>query len=187
MTLGAEPGETRYVSVGGADVAYQVVGQGPFDVLYCYGLGSHVDFFWDMPWAVEAFRPLISIGRLIIFDRRGTGASGPIAPNAIPTWEELTEDMLAVLDAVGSARTAVMATLETGPIAILFAAMHPERVNRLVLLNTTARYLHADDYPIGVTHDTAEAVVELLGKTWGTEELSRLANPSWADDSEVLR
>jgi class 3 adenylate cyclase len=187
MTLGAEPGETRYVSVGGADVAYQVVGQGPFDVLYCYGLGSHVDFFWDMPWAVEAFRPLVAISRLMIFDRRGTGASGSIPPNAIPTWEELTEDMLAVLDAVGSASTAVMATLETGPIAILFAAMHPERVSHLVLLNTTARYQEADGYPIGFLPEAADAVVELLGKTWGTEELTRVANPSWEDDSEVHR
>jgi class 3 adenylate cyclase len=163
------------------------VGQGPFDVLWCYGLGSHVDFFWDMPWAVEAFRPLASISRLIIFDRRGTGASASLPPNAIPTWEELTEDMLAVLDAVGSAKTALMATLETGPIAILFAAMHPERLSHLVLLNTTARYAETDGYPIGVPRATVEAVVELLGKTWGTEELIRLANPSWADDSEVHR
>jgi class 3 adenylate cyclase len=182
-----EPPETRYVAVGGADVAYQVAGQGPFDVLWCYGLGSHVDFFWDMPWAVDAFRPLVSISRFIIFDRRGTGASGSIPLSAIPTWEELTEDMLAVLDAVGSARTALMATLETGPIAILFAAMHPERVSSLVLLNTTARYLEADDYPIGVPQETANAVLDLLGKTWGTEELIGLANPSWADDPEVHR
>src|SRR6202166_991963 len=187
MTAGVEPRETRYVSVEGSDVAYQVAGQGPIDVLWCYGLGSHVDFFWDIPWAVESFMPLVKISRLIIFDRRGTGGSGPVPLNAIPTWEELTEDMTAVLDAVGSTRTVLMATLETGPIAILFAAMHPERVSSLILLNTTARYLEAEDYPIGVPPATADAVLELLGKTWGTGELTRLANPSWADDPEVHR
>jgi len=187
MTARTEPRETRYVSVEGADIAYQVVGEGPIDLLWCYGLGSHVDFFWDMPWAIESFKPLVKIGRLITFDRRGTGGSGPVSLNEIPRWEELSEDMTAVLDAVGSTETAIMATLETGPIAILFAAMHPDRVSSLIMLNTTARYQEAEDYSVGMAPAAADAVLEVLGQTWGTRELSRLANPGWADDPEVHR
>ena len=187
MTARTEPRETHYVTVEGADIAYQVEGRGPIDVLWCYGLGSHVDFFWDMPWAVESFAPLVKISRLITFDRRGTGGSGAVPNTDIPRWEELSKDMTAVLDAVRSTQTAIMATLETGPIAILFAAMHPERVSSLILLNTTARYQKAEDYSVGMTPADADAVLEVLGQTWGTRELSRLATPSWGDDQEVQR
>jgi pimeloyl-ACP methyl ester carboxylesterase len=141
---------TRYVAVGDADVAYQVVGDGPLDLLWCYGLGVHLDFLWTDDAFARPMTQLVRFSRLILFDRRGTGASDPVPLNAMPTWEELTEDMTAVLGAAGSERAAIFATLDTGPIAILFAAMHPERVSALVLRNTTARYLEAEDYPIGM-------------------------------------
>jgi class 3 adenylate cyclase len=179
--------ETRYVAVGDADVAYQVVGDGPLDLLLCYGLGGHVDLFWTDVWSARPLTQLASFSRLILFDRRGTGASDPVARNAMPTWEELTADMEAVLGAVGSKTAAIVATLDTGPIAILFAAMHPERVRALVLRNTTARFLEADDYPIGMPSPVADAVVETLATMWGTEEFSRLTNPSHADNPEYTR
>jgi class 3 adenylate cyclase len=179
--------KTRYVAVADADVAYQVVGDGPFDLLFCYGLGGHIDFFWTEEASARFFTQLASLSRLIFFDRRGTGASDPVALNAMPTWEDLTEDMAAVLDAAGSNSTAIFANLDTGPIAILFAAMHPERVSALILRNTTARYLEADDYPIGMPPSVADAVVEMSATMWGTEELSRLTNPSRADDAEWCR
>src|SRR5262249_55419147 len=145
-----EAPDTQYVSVGDADVAYQVVGAGEIDLLYCYGLGSHIEMFWDVPEAAEYLRRLAAFSRLVFFDRRGTGASDGIVRGAIPTWEEWTEDVMAVLDAVGSERAAILASLDSGPIAIMFAAMHPERVSELILLNTTARYSWAQDYPVGV-------------------------------------
>ena len=86
--------ETRYVAVGEADVAYQVVGDGPFDLLYFYGLGSHIEVFWYVPEFVEFLQRLASFSRLIFFDRRGTGASDGVPRNAIPTWEEWTEAVL---------------------------------------------------------------------------------------------
>ncbi len=182
-----DPPETQYTSVGDAQVAYQVVGDGPFDLLYCYGLGGHIDASWEVPETAHAYTSLASICRLILFDRRGTGASDGVALNVFPTWEALTEDIAAVLDAVGSERTAVFANLETGPVAVLFAAMHPEIVSSLVLLNTTARDMAADNYPIGVPADVVDAFVAVVASEWGTPEFVRLANPSHADDPEYVR
>ncbi len=120
-----ESPETRYVAVGDADVAYRVIGDGPLDLLYFYGLGSHIDLFWDTPSMAEYLHVLASFSRLILFDRRGTGASDGVPRNAIPTWEEWTEDVRAVLDAVGSQRVAILAVVDAGPVAVLFAATDP--------------------------------------------------------------
>ena len=182
-----EAPETRYVAVGDSDVACQVVGDGPLDLLYCYGMGSHIELFWEIPAAAEFLTRLTAFSRLIFFDRRGTGASDGVSRNAMPTWEEWTEDIVAVLDAVESKRTAILASLDAGPIAILFAAMHPEMVSALILLNTAARYLEADDYPIGASPEAVEAIVELLATGWGTPDQTRLFNPSLADDAENVR
>ena len=177
--------ETRYVAVGDADVAYQVLGEAPLDLLFCYGLGSHIELNWQVPTIAEFYGRLASFSRLIIFDRRGTGASDGVPRNVVPTLEEWTEDMAAVLDAAGSARTAILATIDTGPIAILYTAMHPERVSALVLLNTAARFIEAEDYPIGASPETVDALVEMVGAGWGTPEFLALANPS--ADQEFLR
>ena len=143
--------DTKYVAIGDADVAYQVLGEGPSDLLFFNGLGSNVEMAWEDPDIADFLRRLASLRRLILLDRRGTGASDGVPRNAIPTWEEWTEDIESVLNAVGSEQTSILATVDAGPIAILYAAAHPERVDSLVLCNTTARYLIADDYPIGFT------------------------------------
>jgi class 3 adenylate cyclase len=182
-----EPPETRYVAVDEADVAYQVVGNGPLDLLYCFGLGSHIEVAWEVPRNVGFLTRLAAFSRLIFFDRRGTGASDGVSFKTMPTWEEWTEDIAAVLDAANSKRTAILATLEAGPIAILYAAMHPETVGALILLNTSARYLEADDYSIGVPSEAVDGLVELIASTWGTRDLARLIAPSLADDAEHMR
>ena len=182
-----EAPETRYVAVGDADVAYQVVGEAPLDLLYCYGLGSHIENTWEVPGNAEFLNGMAAFSRLIFFDRRGTGASDAVALNAMPTWEEWTEDIEAVLKAAGSKRTAILATLEAGPIAVLFAASHPEVVSALILVNTTARYLEADDYPIGASPEFVDMFVETFAKGYGTPELTRLFNPGRADDTEYVR
>src|SRR6516162_4668749 len=139
---------TQYVTVGDAEVAYQVIGEGPTDLLFFWGLGTQIDLRWHhQPTAVFLAR-LASFSRVIVFDRRGTGASDPLLGSAFPTWEDWTEDVRSVLDAAGSEHTAICAVLDSGPMAILTAAMWPKRVSALVLINTTARYLAADDYPI---------------------------------------
>jgi class 3 adenylate cyclase len=175
--------QTRYVEVGGAQVAYQVVGQGPPDVVCVPGWG-HVDLAWEDPlWAAFVER-LTSFGRVIVFDRRGAGASDAIADTAMPTWEEWADDMRAVLDAARSERAVVLAGDESGPIGLLFTAMQPERVAGLILANTTARYLRADDYPLGIPPEAVDSVVERFRAAWGTPEGAKFAYPSRANDPE---
>jgi len=170
------PPETQYVEVGDADVAYQVLGTGP-DLLFCYGLGSHVEFNWQIPLVASFLERLASVFRLIIFDRRGTGASDGVPRGSVPTLEEWTEDIAGVLDATGSEEAALLATLDMGPIAMLYAAMHPERVRALVLMNTFARYVEAEDYPIGVPEAVVDMLLEGMATSWGTTDLLAGANP----------
>jgi class 3 adenylate cyclase len=174
--------ETKYVAVGDADVAYQVLGTGPSDLLFFNGLGSNVEMAWEDPDIADFLRRLASLRRLIFLDRRGTGASDGVPRNAIPTWEEWTEDIESVLNAVGSEQTSILATVDAGPIAILYAAAHPERVDSLVLCNTTARYVIADDYPIGITPEALDFVVELVRTHWGTPEFLSLAGGDGPED-----
>ncbi len=128
-----------------------------------------------------------SFSRFILFDRRGTGASDGLARNAMPAWEEWADDLGAVLDAAGSETTAIWATVDSGPIAMMFAASHPERVSALILDNTSARFLKADDYPIGMSQARVDAVVEIVGSLWGSEEFLAVQNPGLADDAKRAR
>jgi class 3 adenylate cyclase len=105
----------------------------------------------------------------------------------MPTWEDWTEDIGAVLDAVGSKRTAILASIDAGPIAILFAAMHPEIVSALVLLNTAARYMKADDYPIGVSPEVVDGIVDMMATAWGDPYFVGLTNPGMTDDAGIVR
>jgi hypothetical protein len=104
----------------------------------------------------------------------------------VPTWEEWAEDVGAVLDAAGSEEAVLISNLEAGAIAILFAALHPERVAGLVLVNTGARLTVDDDYPFGHTPEGVEGLLALIAAEWGTDEFSALANPSIASDQELL-
>jgi class 3 adenylate cyclase/alpha-beta hydrolase superfamily lysophospholipase len=172
--------ETRYVEVDDTQVGYQVWGDGALDVVLMYGLGSHVDLSWDE--RVDRIADgLASFARLIQFDRRGTGVSGG-SREAPPTWEEWTADLEAVLDAAHSETAALIAEVDAGPIAMLFAATHPERVRALILANTLARCLRDVDYPIGATPDELDAIIEFVRAQWGTVELARAVNPRRADD-----
>jgi class 3 adenylate cyclase len=155
--------------VDGADVAYQVVGDGPFDLIYCVGLGSNVDLMWDVRPHREFFTSVASFCRLILFDRRGTGLSDPIPNDAFPPWEDWAEDIRAVLDAAGSERPAIVGEAEGGAMAVLFTVTNPHRVRALGLLNTTARYLADDDYPIGFDRGLLDLGVEFLRTSWGSE------------------
>ena len=187
MPAPREMAETRYAPVGEADVAYRVVGDGPFDVLYFYGLGSHVDMITEDPRGAPLWGALARLSRVIFFDRRGTGASDALPRNAMPAWEEWADDLRAVLDAVESDRTAIFAALDAGPIAMMYAALQPERVSALVLCNTSPRYLVADDYPIGLPQARVDAVVEVVGSLWGTKEFMNVVIPERADDEEFVR
>jgi pimeloyl-ACP methyl ester carboxylesterase len=181
------PPETHYVDVDGAQVGYQVVGDGPIDLVFASGLGNQIDLAWDLAPIAALTRDLASISRYIVFDRRGTGVSDPINRDNATTWEDWSEDVRAVLDAVGSRRAAVMAAADTGPMAILFAATQPARVSHLVLVNTSARNLQDCDHPFGMAPAEFDALVDMVEHGWGTSELWRASFPSRADDEEFIR
>ena len=177
--------ETRYVAVGDTDVAYQIVGDGPRDLVYHHGL-CHLDLQWDVAPEAAFNRRLASFSRLILFDRRGSGASGRSLGGGLPTWEQWSEDLSAVLDAARSPSAAIFAEAEAGATAVLFAAAHPERVNALVLGNTQARWAVADDYPVGLSPSEIDGVVEFLEATWGKPDALRSVFPSLAADEPVM-
>ena len=181
-----EPPETKYVSVGDADVAYQVFGVGPRDVLFCNSLGGHVDLLWQIPPAAKFLTEMSAFCRVLHMDRRGCGASDAVPVSAIPTWEALAEDMTAVLDAACCELADVVGVNEVGPIAILLAAMHPERVRSLVLINTAARYVEADDYPIGASPAALEAIIEMTATSFGTEDIAKATSPNRIEDREFI-
>lgn len=179
------PPPTRYTRIGDADIAYQVVGDGPLDLLYCRGT-QHLEVLWEHPASADFLSSLASFSRLILFDRRGWGASDPFPRGALPTWEGWVEDIAAVLDAVGSERAALFGEMDAGPICALYAASHPERTHALVLGNTSARSLLDEDYPIGYSASFIDSMVAMLEQAWGSPELIRLSIPSRADDQGFL-
>ena len=180
----AGPPQTRFASVGDSDVAYQVLGQGPPNLVLFQGIASHVELNWQLPEYAELYLRLASFCRLLIFDRRGCGVSDPAPNNA--GWEELADDILAVLDAAGSETAAILAVGETVPIATLFTAMHPDRVSALILFNGFARMVRAEDYPIGPSPEEQAQVIDGLRSLWGTPELVGLSNPSRSADETFL-
>lgn len=172
-----------YATVGAAQVAYQVHGEGDLDIVYSPGLASHLDLTLEQPRYRRFVETLGGLGRVIRFDRRGAGLSDPVPAGVDETWEQWSEDLAAVLDHAGSRHAVVVATNDAGPAAMLFAAMQPERTRALVLFNTTARFGRAPDYPDGHAPDVAEGVVHVLRTTWGSEQAVDLLAPSLAADA----
>ncbi|MEY2430302.1 MAG: hypothetical protein QOC92_27 [Acidimicrobiaceae bacterium] len=186
LTVVVKVPETRYAQVGDADVAYKVGGDGPRDLVYFFGVGSHLELMWDDRLFGSTYTRLASFSRLIAFNRRGTGASDRVLLGALPTWEDWSEDVQAVMDAAGSERAALIAGQDAGPIAMLFAASHPERISALVLINSSARLRIADDYPNGFTPEFIDEWVEQVARLWGTPDLVRSLMPSAAEDAEFV-
>ncbi|HET7483564.1 MAG TPA: adenylate/guanylate cyclase domain-containing protein [Actinomycetota bacterium] len=136
---------TRYALSGDLHIAYQVIGGGPIDLVFCPGFVSNVEASWDIPTLTMVFGALSSFTRLIVFDKRGTGVSDPVTEP--PTMEERIDDIRAVMDASGSQRAALMGISEGGPMALLFAATYPHRVSHLILYGTGPCFTSFDDYP----------------------------------------
>jgi class 3 adenylate cyclase len=147
-----EQPETRYVWSHGLNIGYQVVGDGPLDVVFVPGLLSQIDLIWMLPAAARFFSRLASFARVIIYDKRGQGVSDPV--NGVLTLEQDMEDLVAVLDAVGSERAALIGYSEGGPMSALAAATHPDRVSALILCGTFAS---------GIAMASAPGATERLG------------------------
>ena len=173
--------ETHYARAGEDHIAYQTVGDGPRDLIFMSAWFSHVDGRWDEPRFAAMLRRVATMGRLIVFDKRGSGASDPLATPE-PTWEDWADDIRAVMDAAGSERAAVIGVGDSGPLAILFAATQPHRVTSLILINTGARLVQGPNYPWGLRPDEVEAFLRRTRETWGTGGIVDVFSPSGAAD-----
>src|SRR5215510_14774327 len=170
---------TRYVKSGEVHIAYQVLGDGPIDLLWVPGFVSHLEYDWEHPRPARFFRRLASFSRLIRFDKRGTGLSDRVA---IPTLEERMDDVRAVLDATGSSRAALIGVSEGGAMSLLYAATYPERTSDLVLYGSYARRALAPDHPFGVTSERMRGILETLEKDWGASVAMEIWSPSMLGD-----
>jgi pimeloyl-ACP methyl ester carboxylesterase len=175
---------TRYAWNREASLAYQVVGEGPVDLVYLQGFLSNVELNWEHPALARFLRELAGFSRLIVTDRRGLGCSERFTPTDTPPIEVLADDLLAVLDEAECDRPVVFATGDCGSIACPFAASHPDRLSALVLYGTVPAWKSADA-PWGVTDEEAEAILlevcHELDTTWW-----RFANPSSVGDEREL-
>jgi class 3 adenylate cyclase len=176
--------QTRYAWNGDNSLAFQVVGDGPVDLVYLQGFLSNVELNWEHPACARFLRELSRFSRLIVTDRRGLGCSERFTPADIPPIEALVDDLLAVLNEVGSARPAIFATGDSGFIALPFAAAHPDRVAALILHEAAATWRKSEEIPWGLTDEELEEGARqdcLLDGTW-----PRRTNPSLTADERGL-
>jgi class 3 adenylate cyclase len=174
--------ETRYTrSADGTNLAYQVSGDGPLDMVFLHSGGIPIDLLTDDPGFIRVRRRLGTFSRTVWFDARGSGASEGV-PLEVSVGEIFDADVTAVLDAVGFERPALVAEGTSGARAMHFSATHPQRVRDLVLVNTFAHYVREDDYPWGIPPRSLDRVAGALKDAWGTGALVEVIAPSRAAD-----
>jgi class 3 adenylate cyclase/pimeloyl-ACP methyl ester carboxylesterase len=181
--------ETRYAKSGDVSIAYQVLGDGPFDLVFAPGSVSNLEFGWEEPTLERFYQRLASFCRLIIFDKRGTGVSDRVS--GVPDLETRMDDVRAIMDAVGSERAAVLGYSEGAAMAALFAATYPERTPALVLYGTFLTPDWLPDRQLTYRQLSGEKDLEEVERRWGTpeycDELLREDAPSKADDEDFRR
>jgi pimeloyl-ACP methyl ester carboxylesterase len=182
--------ETRYARSGDVNIAYQVVGDGPLDLVLVHGWVQSFDSSREIEPLERFYRRLASFSRLILFDKRGVGLSDRVPPDDLPTLETRMDDMRAVLDAVGVERAALLGHSEGGSMCALFAATYPERTQALVMAGSAARTRWAPDYPLGATDEEIEELVSSILGHWGADVIRSLFQqlaPSIARDEELVQ
>jgi pimeloyl-ACP methyl ester carboxylesterase/DNA-binding winged helix-turn-helix (wHTH) protein len=175
-----QPPETHYARSGDVNIAYQVIGDGPIDLVFVMGWVSHLEYFWQEPSFARFLRRLASFSRLILFDKRGTGLSDRVT--ALPTLEERMDDVRAVMEAVGSKRAALLGISEGGPMCSLFAATYPEKTSALVMIGTYAKRIWDPDYPWAPTLETRGLFFDEIREHWGGPVGLEVRAPSVAAD-----
>jgi class 3 adenylate cyclase len=172
---------TRYAQNGGVNIAYQVIGEGPLDLIMALGFATHIEVQWELPAYARFMARLSSFARVVVFDKRGMGLSD--RPSVLTTFEEQLDDLRAVLDAVGAQRPALWGWNEGGPMSLLFAATYPERTAALVLLSSYAKATRSEDYPFGPTPEANDMVAARFAAEWGRRVVyARTQAPSLAHD-----
>ena len=171
------PPKTRYAKSGDLNIAYQVLGEGPFDLVYVPGWVSNVELIWEREKPARFLERLASFSRLIMFDKRGTGMSDRVSPEQLPTLEQRMDDVRAVLDAAGSQSAAFLGHSEGGGMSILFAATYPERTRALALVGVFAKRIRSEDYPWAPTLEERLEEIESVEREWGAGLDVTLAAP----------
>ncbi len=185
MTRGMVP-RTRYADAGGVQIAYQVFGAGPVDLVLVPGFVSHVEIAWEEPFLARFLTRLSAFARVIFFDRRGTGLSDRPPTGSQVDLPRRVEDVVAVMDAVGSTEAVLYAWSEGGPLSLLFAARHPRRTRGLVLAGTTAKFAAEPGYP-GIDPWLIDTFIEACEEDWGNGTAFEFFAPSLGDDRRTRR
>src|SRR5436190_2300331 len=178
---------TQYAKSGDTSIAYHVVGEGPIGLGLLLGFATHLGLQWESPPFSRFFGRIGSFARLIVFDKRGTGLSDPVTE--VPTLEERVDDVRAVMDAAASERAALYGISEGGPMSVMFAATHPDRVTALVLYGAMGRTTEAPDYPWASPAEALrESAAEFIAPYWGqhAEGMVELFAPSLAGDPQAV-
>lgn len=175
--------ETKYAKSGDISIAYQVMGDGPIDLVIVPGTVHHVEFLHEIPGYTRFVGSLAAFARVITFDKRGGGLSDPIT--GAPSLEERMDDVRAVVDAVGSQRIALLGWSEGGSIGALFAATYPERTAGLVLYHPYIRLLWSPDFPSGLRRNEVEQLIEAVVDSWGQGNSLAMFEPSLAENHEL--
>lgn len=174
--------ETRYAKSGDVHIAYQVVGDGPIDLVYVPGWVSHIEQQWEEPGQAQLLTRLASFARLVTFDKRGTGLSDRVPEDALPSLEQRMDDVRAVMDAVGSDRAALFGVSEGGPMSLLFASTYPDRITALVLYASYPVRRWSPECPWALTPEQQAHFLELTEKNWMTGGDLGFRNPSVMED-----
>jgi pimeloyl-ACP methyl ester carboxylesterase len=177
---------TSYAKSGDVNVAFQVVGDGPFDLVYAPGWISNIELMWEEPSQAHFLNKLAGFSRLIAFDKRGTGLSDRVPPHQMPTLEERMDDIRAVMDAADSRRAAIFGVSESASMCLLFAATHPERTRALVTFGAFAKRLRSADYPWAPALEERLAWVESIERDWGKSGDFGTIAPSLAHDTRQM-
>jgi len=177
--------ETRYATTSdGVAIAYQVFGEGAHDLVLVTNWYSHVEAQWDEPQIAHPLRRLASFCRVLAFDIRGVGLSDPVPVTSLPSLEDWTADVLAVMDAAASASAVIWGGGMLGAMAMMFAATYPDRTAALVLSDSMARITQAPDYPFGLTDDAWKERNDALNSGWGKGERMDWFAPSTGGDDQ---
>jgi serine/threonine protein kinase/alpha-beta hydrolase superfamily lysophospholipase/class 3 adenylate cyclase len=176
-----------YALSGNVNIAYQVLGDGPFDLVFVMGWVSHLEWFWQEPSFANFLRRLATFSRVILFDKRGTGLSDKVPVDQLPTLEQRMDDVRAVMDAVGSQRAVLCGVSEGGPMCTLFAATYPEKTTALAMIGCYARRLWAPDYPWGPTEEQRQHFLDEIRRDWGGPVGIEVRAPSRARDPQFRR
>jgi class 3 adenylate cyclase len=180
--------DVKYARSGDVAIAYQVVGSGPLDIVFVRGTLADLLTAWEQPLFIDHVQGLARSGRVLLFDKRGSGLSDPV--RQVPTLETRMDDIRAVMDAAGSERAVLWGAHEGSRIALLFAATYPERTNALVLYDPTARGLWAADYPWAPSEEDWRRELRTISERWGdrqylSERILRIAPSRASDDAFV--